>query len=1057
MTVWLDIGRILIAPRFIGGLITFGCAAVLWTAESFSSEAVAVLKQHCLECHSTEKLEGELDLERRLSSAVLAEDATVWQAVLEQVTSKEMPPKDRPALSSAELQTLTAWIESALNKIAIENQGDPGPVVLRRLSNAEYTYTIRDLTGLANIDPAREFPIDGAAGEGFTNVGAGLVMSPALITKYLDAAKEIANHAVLLSHGIRFSEATSERDRTEEILSRIRSLYGTYTDSGGATAVNLQGIQFATNEGGRLPIKLYLEALQQDRSRIADRTLSLSQLATQRRLSPKYVELLWSRLHEPASSLLLQSLQSKWQAGNLSSADIEPWQETLWRFTSVGHIGKVNGPQSWQEPVSPVVSQQEVRLKLSPPNDGGDCVVYLDVSNAMPQTSSPHAVWENLRIVAPEREDVVLHSWFTQSAEPKTIDSSKVDETDLDVTKFGPQPFAPDIAASSLCVEVPSRLRIRLPRLLAEGAELVATGRLISSNDPNEAIQMRILSAEESISHSPTEVARPIPRTPFIANHAQAIQTLELAFNEFRELFPVALCYPKIVPVDEVVTLTLFYREDDHLKRLMLSESEAKVLDQLWDDLRFTSQSPLKQVDAFEQLYQYATQDADPSAFEPLREPIKQAADQFKKLLVDAEPLHLQAVVDLAALAWRRQLSEPEQTSLRSLYGSLRQQSMSHEAAIRMLIARVLVSPAFLYRGETASPQPDAMPVNDWELATRLSYFLWSSSPDAELRSLASSHELHRDHVLQAQVRRMLGDERIRRLSLEFACQWLHIRDIATLDEKSERHFPSFSAVRGAMQEEAVLFFDDLFRNNRSVLSLLNAKHTFVNRELAEHYGFNIDANDWTRIELVDYPERGGVLGFASTLAKQSGASRTSPILRGNWVSEVLLGERLPRPPKGVPVLPEETEQGLTERQMIERHSSDASCASCHRRIDPFGFALEGFDAIGRARTKDAAGLSIDTQATLPDGTVIQGVEGLREYLLQHRREDFVRQFCRKLLGYALGRSVQLSDKPLLDSIYIKLSENDFQVHHAFEQIVLSPQFREIRGSETVALSEPHP
>ncbi|MEI7775842.1 MAG: DUF1592 domain-containing protein, partial [Verrucomicrobiota bacterium] len=454
----------------------------------------------------------------------------------------------------------------------------------------------------------------------------------------------------------------------------------------------------------------------------------------------------------------------------------------------------------------------------------------------------------------------------------------------------------------------------------------------------------------------------------------------------------------------------------------------------------------------FEQLYQFATQDRPDLvvALEPMREPIKQGAAAFKKRQVEVEPRHVQAALDFATQAWRRPLSEAERDDLRALYQKLRKQELPHAMAVRMMLARVLVAPAFLYRGEKASPGPKAAPVNDWEIATRLSYFLWSSAPDAELTQLATAGKLHDPDVLVAQARRMLKDERIRRLATEFGCQWLHVRDVATLDEKSERHFPTFLSVRADMQEEVTRFFTDLFQSNGSVLLLLDADYTFVNGPLAKHYGLDLKGDGWQRIDGLRAKGRGGILGFASTLAKQSGASRTSPILRGNWLSEVVLGEKLPRPPKGVPILPEEAPQGLTERQLIERHSSDAKCAGCHQRIDPFGFALEGFDAIGRARSKDAAGLAIDTRTSLPSGIAIEGLDGLRSYLVNTRSDDFMRQFSRKLLGYALGRSVQLSDKPLIGSMLTQLKANGHSVGAAIELIVLSPQFREVRGRDFI-------
>jgi hypothetical protein len=251
-------------------------------------------------------------------------------------------------------------------------------------------------------------------------------------------------------------------------------------------------------------------------------------------------------------------------------------------------------------------------------------------------------------------------------------------------------------------------------------------------------------------------------------------------------------------------------------------------------------------------------------------------------------------------------------------------------------------------------------------------------------------------------------------------------------------------SVRESMQEEVTRFFIDFFQNNRSALSLLDADYTFVNPTLAEHYGMKSESAEWQRVDHVSAHGRGGLLGFAASLAKHAGASRTSGILRGAWLCEVVLGEKLPIPPKGVPVLPEQPPEGLTERQLVEKHSTDKNCAACHNRIDPFGFALEGFDAIGRAR-------QADTKVTLPDGSRVDGLNGLRSYLLDKRRDDFMRQFCRKLLGYALGRSVQLSDKPLINDMMQRLKTNDFKVGEAVDSIVRSPQFREVRGKDFIA------
>jgi hypothetical protein len=684
----------------------------------------------------------------------------------------------------------------------------------------------------------------------------------------------------------------------------------------------------------------------------------------------------------------------------------------------------VNGPKGWQLPVDPVVAREDFRVAIPA---GDSPKVYLMSANLHSERVS--LVWSKARVVVKGKPDAAVAVPAGKPSGPNAI------------------------------------IEIALPAGLPKGAEFLVECHLPKEASAAACVQAWVTTTPSAVSGRIFPTGAPINKkkggkwsdgegamgfsAPLLVTEGGAAQReLLRSAQEFRDVFPSALCYASVVPVDEVVTLTLFYREDEALRRLMLDDKAAAELDRLWSDLRFISQEAFLQVESFESLYQFATQDANPNAFEPLREPIKRRAAEFQQELLAAEPRHVDAVVRLAADAWRRPLKEGEADQLRTLYQDLRKQELPHDLAVRRLIARVLVSSAFLYRGERAAAGEKAAPVNDWELATRLSFFLWSSAPDTELRALAAVGKLHEPAVLAAQMRRMVKDAKTERLAREFGCQWLHVRDVATLDEKSERHFPSFVSLRGAMQEEAERFFADLFQQDRPVLSLIDADHVFVNGPLARHYGLKVTGEGWQRVDGVRAQGRGGVLAFASTLARQSGASRTSPILRGNWLTEVLLGDKLPRPPKDVPILPETAPQGLTERQLIEKHSSDPACARCHQRVDPFGFALEGFDAIGRARSKDAAGLDIDTRTVLPGGVSVDGLNGLREYLLTRRQDDFLRQFSRKLLGYALGRAVQLSDKPLLDTMVARLKTGEGRVSGALELVVLSPQFREVRGRD---------
>lgn len=999
-------------------------------ADDYAEKVLPVLKDSCLNCHSTKKQKGDVDLEQFASLADIRRSPKVWEAVLEQVASGEMPPKKEKSLTAAAKKVLLDWTHKTLDEIAIANAGDPGPVVLRRLSNAEYTYAVQDLTGVPSLDPTREFPVDGSAGEGFTNVGAALVMSPGLLSKYLDAGKDVAQHAVLLSDGLAFSEKTTKRDWTNEKIAAIKAFYARYSVSVKADSRLVQGIKVDLVGGdGRLPLEPYLTATLTQRDALRNGTTTIAQVAQQLGLNAKYLGTLWTSMNGDTPSTFLDPIRADWRKAVPAdvpalASSIKAWQNSLWRFGAIGHIGKLDGPKGWQLPVDPVVTMEDFRVAVPA---GDSPKVYLTSANL--RSDRALLVWSKPRVVVKGKPDIAVALPAGKPSGPNQV------------------------------------IQVALPAGLPKGAEFLIEGHLPKEASAEACVQARVTTTPPVVSGRIVPTGAPINKKKggmwsdgegamgftaplLVTEGGVARQELLRSAQAFRDLFPSALCYASVVPVDEVVTLTLFYREDEALRRLMLDDKAAAEIDRLWSDLRFISQDALLQVESFESLYQFATQDANPKAFEPLREPIKRRAAEFQQELLAAEPRHVDAVVRLAADAWRRPLKDCEAEQLRALYQELRKQELPHDLAVRRLIARVLVSSAFLYRGEKAAAGEKASPVNDWELATRLSFFLWSSAPDAELRALAASGKLHEPAVLAAQMRRMVKDAKSERLAREFGCQWLHVRDVATLDEKSERHFPTFVSLRGAMQEEAERFFADLFQQDRPVLSLINADHVFVNGPLARHYGLKVTGEGWQRVDGVRAQGRGGVLAFASTLARQSGASRTSPILRGNWLTEVLLGDKLPRPPKDVPILPETAPQGLTERQLIEKHSSDPACARCHQRVDPFGFALEGFDAIGRARSKDAAGLDIDTRTVLPGGVSVDGLNGLRDYLLTRRQDDFLRQFSRKLLGYALGRAVQLSDKPLLDAMVARLKAGEGRVSGALEVIVLSSQFREVRGRD---------
>jgi hypothetical protein len=1341
-------------------------------AAAYASRVRPLLKRFCFECHSGERVEAEIDLSSFATTDDMRRDLAAWIKIRAIIDNRQMPPIDSPQPTADERKTMQSWVRAFLLEEARRHAGDPGPVTLRRLSNDEYNYTLRDLTGVESLDPTREFPVDGAAGEGFTNTGNAQSMSPALVQKYLDAAKQVAAHAVLLPDGITFSPSSSRRDWTDERVADIRRFYSQFAVASDVQ-LNVGGAGRVPNGGGSIPLAKYFAATLEEREALTAGTKTIETVANERTLNAKYLNLLWQQLsvsteQSSQESLLLDQLRARWRTatpadtGKLVSL-IGAQQQVLFQYNPIGHIGKDGKPKIWLDVANPIVSRRDFQVRL-PDQESGDVSIFLTASDAGDGRDGDFVIWQSPRLTIDNGPDILLRdlaglqrrlakaqrdalsrttdylaavgeleaagagltddslaaaatkhkldasalkawaaylgvgpaepvivsghfdktethgdysfirswgtgatpivtanssdnqvrvpgiarphgitahpspthfaaigwqspidglvkieaqlsdahpecgdgqAWFLQhrthrrvgnlwkgqfgvggsaKMEPRQISVRKgelvsfilgpggnyyCDLTEMNLTisevsgdkrtwdlagdvsgdllagnphtdrhgntkvwhfytgemksvnrdegalvsvpagsvlhrwqmetdaatrgelarqvqqlatadrptdtsspdgvlyeqlrnltlsprsvesllagvapdeRFGKHPLGHESAATDLVVQAPTVIEFKVPAKLASGRTLVVSGIL----DPKDGRDGTVRLEAGATRVEPSAIGA---SSPIVVNDGSPSRDRVLAaFAAFRDLFPPQVCYEQIVPVDEVVTLTLFYRQDDALRRLMLSGEQAAELDRMWDELFYVAQEPLRYEVAFEQIREFATQDRPDlvKVWDPLKPQVIARANAFRKRLVDTEPAHVEALLEFAGRVWRRPLTNSDRDSLTQLYQSLRSTEIPHEKAIRLTLARVLTSPAFLYRREVQPGGSQPGPVTDLELASRLSYFLWSSAPDAELRRVAESEKLNDGETLAQQTHRILADAKTRRLAIQFACQWLQIRNFDQNDEKNEALYPEFASIRDDMYEESVRFFEDMFRNNGSILDLVGADHTFLNETLAKHYGIDgVSGNDWQRVNGVRSKQRGGILAMATFLASQSGASRTSPILRGNWIYETLLGEKLPKPPAGVPQLPEEVPKGLTARQLIEQHSVAPGCYECHSLIDPYGFTLEQYDVLGRIRPT-----SVDTKTKLIGGEEIAGIDGLRDYLLTTRRDDVVRQFCRKLLGFALGREVQLSDEILLAEMLKTLEANDYRFQTAVEAIVLSPQFRNIRGSSQIA------
>ncbi|TWT55224.1 DUF1588 domain-containing protein [Allorhodopirellula solitaria] len=411
--------------------------------------------------------------------------------------------------------------------------------------------------------------------------------------------------------------------------------------------------------------------------------------------------------------------------------------------------------------------------------------------------------------------------------------------------------------------------------------------------------------------------------------------------------------------------------------------------------------------------------------------------------------------------AFRRPVSEQERGQYVDLFEQVYVEDPSFDLAIKFTLEAAMVSPKFLFLWEQPHDEPEPILVSDHELASRLSYFLWASMPDEELMRLADQGKLRDETVLADQIKRMLRsrmDDRghrrnakVRAFARSFVEQWLGTRALGREFQPNEAVVGKLnSELLGGMKYEPVFFMEDLLAENRSLLNWIDSDFTYANTSLARHYGVDGTFREQPKyIELPADSHRGGVLGMGAVLAVSSYSHRTSPVLRGKWIMETLLGTAPPPPPPDVPDLEEvvaEDGEKLSLRQRLERHRADPTCASCHSVMDPLGFGLENYDVLGRWRT-EVDGMEIDVSGTLPDGTTFAGVAGLKDQLMQ-RKDAFIRHFTRKMLGYALARQLTNEDQCVVEAISEKVVEDDYRAQTLVLEIVKSVPFQYKSGQE---------
>jgi hypothetical protein len=1075
-----------------------------------------------------------VNLERLTSQPMAADAFPVWERVAAALEQHRMPPKGMPQFTDEQRSQAVAWVHSELKAFANKDAGDPGRVTVRRLTSGEYDYVIQDLTGV-DLDVGIDASTDSVGGEGFTNFGDVQFVQDATLERYLEAAKNVAEHAVIGVGPIEFYTDPGKSGFEMSAITRIKRIY------------EANGIRTVSGEGGKpFGLEKYGKALYvawqfQNRAALGEPNAALKDFAAREGISPRFAQHIWTVVNTPSLGYPSNEVVSRWRklpapasdpkaavaAARTECTDIQKYLTTWpsWLFSrgdvAAGGAGD-ESPLIFNDKSLAVSATHHFVFNRGGRGGGGGraqapqpgpAKFFLNVASVNPAaTGKPVVIWRNPTIAyrrgAPGRgntpgtpaPDVQPAAAGQAAAAQAGAGANPVDAQgglNAGALRRGPPAGPKQPLRSMVSEEIAKKLAFgQSPDGSTVGPDDFASEGSVSFEVPvPEGVFAVELQVDVEIGAARDQVFR-IVITDREDGSTRGIPTRTLLGDPksagFRSFKAGVLQFAKLLPPnthseptpadkdpipdpfdstynvpehDEFDTKVKYIRDDRYVYDNMLDDATRARLDNAWNDLYASFAYHDNYLHLLADHYKIdlkgktiadmdaATLAAMPAEARQYMHPLVAKYKEVQAAQAAARPHHVADCLQFASRAWRRPLTEKEKQSLRTFYDKAVTAEGDHTKAIRALLARILVSPAFLYRVEQPAEAAAASvrPIPDWEMASRLSFFLWASIPDDELRRAAGAGELSTPQGLQRQVKRMLADAKARRLSAEFFGQWLGFYHFDQFKGVDTSRYPEFTNdVKDSMYDEAVSFFEYIIRKDRPVRDILSADYTFLDQPLATFYGIKREIKSKNQVEMVEGAnslQRGGLLRLGAVLTATSAPLRTSPVKRGDWVLRRILGTPVPPPPADAGSIPADDKLfgGLSLKQKLESHKRNATCATCHARIDPLGFSLEHYDSTGRWRDKYADGKPIEDSGVTTDKTEIAGVSGLLDYLKS--KDDQVRRtLSRKLIGYALGRTIQPSDTPLIDRMVGAGSDATFS--QLVGEIVASRQFRNRLGRE---------
>lgn len=990
----------------------------------FKNNVKPIMETYCYECHGVDKQKGDIRLDVLNWDMINGPDAEGWHSALDMINSGEMPPEKKPQLKDEERRAVVDWMTDNLKQAAVAKQNN-NKGVMRRLTKAQYTNTLNELLDVS-VNFGDVLPNDGKSEMGFSNNGSILQTSALHIDYYQKIAREALDKAIVFG------------DKPES--KRYKVTLGKQIGDG-KTGAEFGGYQTTS---------------------VSNKDLLVEILNNQ----GKSIE---SFSNQEIDSLIM--LKNKIGIGMRGSASNRYGIVKEGMLLNSALPAKEVTPKSWQGPSPnlkllikedfPRTGDFVFRVEASKGYNAVSIQRLIDLRNNKPALKSPKAIYINAKDIKRPKDFVLKNNRWLM---PKNVAEKVKTEFSYNITKSGIyqvdliHPYVSEDAMPSYQISIFGATKEgRVSERLYMNKELKNADKIItpvtlaylSEGEHKGFIGGKFFVGFSHIVLTPLPENDPLPK--MLEEEAKRDNLLYASVNPSIQVFAGSRTddgmdyktFAESVEVSVPFGENQTFEFKGRLENLPIPLGSAQVSGDLANILTVGLwNSHLVKESSFNGPPLLIKSVEFEAPYHPVWPPESHTNIFFDSPnKADIDTYTEEVLSQFMQRAFRRSLNPGELNRYMDFWRSIKDDFNSYEDGVKEVLVAVLCSPNFIYLFEPETPEKSKKSDDEFYLASQLSYFLWNSPPDEALTTLATEGDLYDE--LPEQIERMISSPKITQMVNSFAFEWLRLDRHKSMDTDVEEYEDYTRFVKEDMFKETYKFIHHVLENNMSIMNFIDSDFAMLNQNLAEFYGIEgVKGNTFRPVTLAKNEQRGGLLSQGAFLNGHSDGIQAHPIKRAVWLKEKILGDQPPPPPPNVPELDPDTPgfENLTLKEQLFLHRNKASCLDCHRKIDPFGVVFENYDAVGRYQLT-AKGKPIDSKSKLPDGTEVEGVQGIKDYILELKKEDFTRSLVENLFAYAVGRDVSFADEEEINKIVEKVIESDYRFQTVIEQIVLSPSF----------------